>query len=832
MLYVRLSASMRKCLLLFFITVITLPVSAQYLLTGKITGHDNKPASFASVYIRNSTYGTVANEEGMYQFKLNAGTYEVVYRFVGYKEVAEKITITDQNVQHDMHLENENYQFAEYNRTNPKIQDSAVTIIRKVIAKRRYYLEHVKQYSCIVYVKGVQKLDRAPKSLMGQNVSDALSVDSNGKGILYQSESLSDYNFEQPDKVKEKMIASKTVGRNTAFSYNKASDLAVNFYNNIFSVPGLSSHGFVSPIADNALHYYRYVLVGSKIENGVTVHKIQVIPKRSYDPVFVGNIYIVEGDWRLYGVDLRLTNEENGLNLVDTLSVSQEYVPITDSVWLPLTTRFNFNGNVLGFQFEGYYLSIYNNYNLQPAFPDNYFNGERMRVDTIENSRDSVYWQGARPVPLTRQERTDYYKKEFRAQLEKSIEKYSPDKIHKNAFLVLPYIPFGYKATYHDNKDSIYVDPFIQTVFYNTVEGVGLNLRGTYAHHYDNLQSYSISPNLRYGNSDKLFNANVKGEYNYDPLNRGKFSFGFGSAILDLSNVGTRSVYFNTLSTLLSERNYVKYYRSEFGELGYQHDLSRNLLLKADLSYANRTQLYNNSYYAIKTYDDRHLTSNNPLMPDAPATDRSVLFPQNRALTLAASLTYTFDQQYVTRPYGRTYEPSPYPQIRFNYRKGINGVFGSDVNYDFASIEIFQEHLTTGLMGFSSFKFAGGDFFNRSRLYFMDYNHFQGNQGTTFDPTPGSFHFLPFYTYSASGAYFEGHYEHDFAGYFLNNIPFIRKLKLEEIIGVNYLNESNNRNYSEFYIGIQRLIFRIDYGISFAGQSKYLQGFRIFYGIK
>jgi hypothetical protein len=818
---------MRKFLLLLFILLTGLFAQAQsYLLTGRVTDRQDKAISFAVVYIRNSTYGTVANEDGRYQFKLEPGEYTIVYRFVGYKEITEKISITDHNLQHNIQMTDENYALKQVSA------DSALDIVRRVISKREYYLKQVDKYSCVVYVKGVQKLDHAPKSLMGQNVADALSVDSTGKGILYQSESLSNYNFSQPNKIKEEMIATKALGQNTAFSYNKASDLAVNFYNNIFSMQGLSSHGFVSPLASNAPHFYRYNLIGSKIENGLTIHKIQVIPKRSYDPVFTGFIYVVEGDWRLYSADLMLTKKENALNLVDTIKISQEYIPITDSVWLPLAAQYSFKGSVLGFQFEGYYLSVYNHYDLKPTFPNNYFNGERMRIDTVENSRDSVYWNNVRPVPLTGQERTDYSKKEFRAELNRAIQKYAPDQQHKNAFLVLPYIPFGYKASYNNLKDSIYVDPFMQTVFYNTVEGVGINLRGTYVHYYDDFRSYRITPNVRYGYADKQFNADVKGEYNFDPKNRGKLTGGFGSAILDLSNVGTRSIYFNTLSTLLSEQNFVKYYRSQYGELGYQHDISRGILFKADLSYANRTQLYNNSYYAINTYKGRRFTSNNPLAPDSAATDRSVLFPQNKALTLTTSLTFTFDQQYETRPTGRFYEPSPYPQIRVNYRKGIKGVFGSDVNYDFASVEVFQEHLNTGITGFSAFKFAAGDFFNRNKLYFMDFNHFQGNQGTTFDPTPGSFHFLPFYTYSANQAYFEAHFEHNFTGYFFNDIPLLRKLKLDEIIGVNYLTENNNHNYSEFFIGVQRLIFRVDYGVAFAGNHKYFQGFRIFYGIK
>jgi len=705
-------------------------------------------------------------------------------------------------------------------------------MIRQVINKREYYLEQVQAYKCIAYIKGVQKLVRAPKGLMGENVASALSVDSTGKGILYQTESISDFSFKQPGKFKEVMVASKSAGQNAAFSYNKASDLSANFYENVFSVPGLSSHGYISPFAKNALRFYNYFLVGTKVENGVTVHKIQVSPKHPFDQVFTGYVYVVDGDWRIYGVDLMLTGKANSLNFIDTLQVSQVYVPIRDSVWEPLSVQYRFRGDVLGFVFEGYYLGIYNNYKLNPEFPDKYFNGERMRSDTIANSKDPDYWQQARPVPLTLQEMSDYDKKDNIAALRKAMDEAGQQRDGKNRFLIIPYIPFGYHAAYKKDKDSIYVDPFIQTVFYNTVEGGGLNLRGTYTHYLDTLRFYKITPNLRYGFSDKLLNANVTGEYDYDPLNRGKFFGGFGSTLLDLNNVGTRSLYFNTLSTLLSGRNYVKYYRSEFIDFGFQRDITNGILFRADLSYANRTQLYNNSIYSFKKDKDSLLTSNNPLAPNAPPSDRSFLFPQNQALTLTTSFIFTFDQEYITRPTTRQYLPSKYPQIRVTYRKGINGLFGSDVNYDFASVTLYDEHLGSGLSGFSAFKLEAGDFFNHNTLYFMDYNHFKGNQGTTIDPTPGSFHFLPFYTYSTNGPYFEGHYEYNFSGSLFNRIPLLRRLKLEEIIGANYLTTNNNRNYSEFYVGVQRFVFRVDYGISFAGSQKYLQGFRIFYGIK
>lgn len=810
-----------------------LPVSAQvYTLTGRVTDNNNKALAFASVYIRNSTYGTVANEQGRYKLRLTPGDYNIVYREPGYKEQVEKITIGSANAQHDVKMIDETYVLKKITDATGHPVDSAAGIIQQVISRRKYFLQQVHAYTCVEYIKGLQKLIKAPIALMSPSVANALSIDSTGKGVLFQTESLSNFSFEQPDKKKEEMIATISAGQNAAFSYNKASDLAANFYQDFFFVQGLSSRSFISPLGSYGPQFYNYYLVGSKVESGIIVHKIQVTPKRSYDPAFTGYVYIADGYWSIYGIDLMLTGKSNALNLIDTMRVSQEYVPIHDSVWMPLSVQYNFNGKVLGFQFEGYYLGIYNDYKTDITFAPGHFNGQRLKIDTTSLSHSLAYWQNVRPVPLTAQESRDYANKADMAAMKEAMANSGVINEGKNRFLVLPFIPFGYKAAYNHHHDSLYVQPLIQTLFYNTVQGGGINLKGSWVHYMDTVHSYSITPNIRYGFSDNLTTANLLAIYNYDPLKRGKFILNFGSDVLDLSNVGTRSLYFNTLSTLLSEQNYVKYYRSSFVSGGFEHNLGINILWKVGLAYADRTQLYNTSLYAINTYAGRHLTSNNPLMPDAPANDHSLLFPDNQALTFSTNFTYTFSQEYADGPAGRDYLPSEYPQIRLNYRKAISGVSGSDADYDFASLEVFKENMKNGLFGFSSFKFVAGDFFNHNKVYFMDYNHFQGNEGTTFDPTPGSFHFLPFYTYSTDGPFLEAHYEHNFSGFLFSKVPFLRGAKLDEIVGVNYLTTNQNRSYSEYYIGIQRFIFRVDYGVSFEGNKKYLQGFRIFYGIR
>ena len=239
---------MIKYLLLTFVALIAIKASAQqYMLSGRITDGQGHAIPFTSVYIRNSTYGTTANESGNYQFKVDPGTYHLIYRFVGYTERIETVTITNQNVAHNVTMEPELFELKTVVIEGKRIKKdtAANTIMHRVIDKREYYLNEVKAYSCAVYIKGVQRLLGAPKMFMGKQVRNTLDLDSLGRGILYQSESISTFNFEQPNHIKEVTIASKTVGLNPAFSYNKASDLQVNFYKNLFSVPGLSNHSFV-----------------------------------------------------------------------------------------------------------------------------------------------------------------------------------------------------------------------------------------------------------------------------------------------------------------------------------------------------------------------------------------------------------------------------------------------------------------------------------------------------------------------------------------------------------------------------------------------------------
>src|SRR6185437_2133345 len=395
---------------ILFFTISNSLFGQQVTITGKITDEQNKAVPFASVYIKNTTKGTSANSEGEYVLQVKAGIYELQYKAIGYQQEARKVSV-NANQQINVVLKTEAYQLKDV-IVRAGGEDPAYAIIRKAIKKRKSHLNEVNAYTCEVYIKGLQKLLDAPKKFMGFDVQKATreaGLDSNRRGIVYLSESESKYSFQKPNDVHEEMISSKVSGSNRAFSFNRASDLKINFYENIQNWEGISNRPAISPIADNALFYYNYRYMGFSEENGETIDKIKVMPKRGYDACFQGYIYILEDSWRIYGLDLYITKKQN-INFVDTLRINQQFFPVRQKAWMPSSLKFEFTAGLFGFKIGGYFIALYKDYDLEPSFSKKEFT-EVLRIGKGVNKKDSAFWENERPIPLTEEEKTDYKNK-------------------------------------------------------------------------------------------------------------------------------------------------------------------------------------------------------------------------------------------------------------------------------------------------------------------------------------------------------------------------------------------------------------------------------------
>ncbi|MDB5142069.1 MAG: carboxypeptidase-like regulatory protein [Mucilaginibacter sp.] len=792
----------------------------QVSISGKVTDQNNHPVPFASIYIKNTTKGVSANIEGDYSLQLQPGQYEVQYKAVGYKQETRRIDLKSNTVI-NVTLAAEVYELKAIT-INAKGEDPAYAIIRKAIKKRKAHLSEVKAYTCEVYIKGLQKLLAAPKKFMGvdiDKVGKEIGLDSNRRGIVYLSESESKLSYQYPGQLHEEMITSKFSGSNRMFSFNRASDARVNFYENFQNWGGLSNRPLVSPVSDNALFYYKYKLLGTSTENGVVINKIRVTPRRGHDPCFDGVIYIIDDSWRIYALDLYVTSRAN-INFVDTLRINQQFMPV-DKTWLQSSNKFEFSGGLFGFRLKGYFISVYKDYDLNPVFKKGEFN-EVLHIPQKVNKNDTAYWNRERPVPLTEEEKTDYKKKEKLA-IKRESKTYL-DSLDRETNKVTPsgLLLTGVNVINRYQRSFYHFDPLLTSLLFNTVEGPALNYGFTYRKRADTISARSVSfgAKVRYGFSNHLFSANANTTL---PVGDFYLNLAGGSDVTDLNNNDPISPLINSVYTLFERENYQKLYQKKFAAATFSGRITGGWQASASIEWADRKWLPNTNTYSIFHPDGHQFTSNNPLTPDQDVP----LFPENQSFKVTLRTTYDFSNQYETYPFGKRYLPSDYPTIGLTFTKGIKNIFSSDVDYDLLSADISKRDISMGVYGRTSFFIGAGKFLNANSLYYPDYKQFSGNQVLFYQNNINSFLLLDYYRFSTLTEYIEAHLEHNFSGFITNKIPGIRKLKLQEIVDFNYLSTPELHNYYELGFGLQYLNFRLMYGTSFNSGSNVKNGVRL-----
>ena len=805
---------MKKFLFLLLFILCTVQFSFAGIVSGKIIDENNQPLPFVTVYIKNTSIGTTTNIDGQYNLTLSPGNYTLCFKLIGYKLATENVVITT-NSTVNIKLHPESFELKEV-EIKANGEDPAYAIIREAIKKRKYYHEQVDAYSCDVYIKGVQRITKKPKKIMGVDV-DMGDVDST-TGIVYLSESVSKFNFKQKNKIKEEMISSKVSGDNKAFSYNQASDMLFNFYDNLIEVEGLSERGFISPISNNAMFSYKYKLLGIFYEDGARINKIQVIPKRKNDPVFSGIINIMEDTWRIHSLELTLTKDAQ-IDFVDTLIINQIFVPINKDVWLPFSNKFTFSFGVLGIKGNGMYVGVNSNYLLDPDFPKHFFTNEVLKINDDANKKDSSYWKDSRPIPLTVEEETDYKKREILARLKKSKPYTDSLDRAKNKFKFKD-IFLGYTHTNTFKKQTISISGPLTGIQFNTIQGFNLATQLSFFKEYENNKYYYLETAAGYGFSNKDFYGTIHGSYYYKPQTFSKISFTFGRQYAQFNGNNPIFPIINSLYSLLNEQNFMKLYLKNYVVITHSSEVFNGFYFTPSAEYAQRISLTNTSDYSFVKSKNNY-TSNNP--QDANAAGNS--FVTNQSLTLDFKIKYVFKQHYYTAPNLKTVTGSKYPTLLIDYKKGINAL-GSTVNYDLLTIGI-EHRLNLKFLGNSTYSITAGTFLNNRKMYFMDWYHFNGNQTLFSGFALADFQVLNYYSNSTNKQFLEGHFEHNFGGFFLTKIPLIRKLKLQEIGKVSILTNDGKNEYAELSAGVQRLGFRADFVTGFSNQKKISSGIRI-----
>ena len=789
-------------------------------VTGLVTDESNNPLSFVNIYLENTVNGTTTNDNGRYELELSqAGTYTVVFKFLGFKTHKENIVVERFPYTLNVVMKEESVLLSEV-EVNAS-DNPAHRIIRGAIAKRKEYLKKMESYTADFYSKGLIKIKDAPEKILGQGLGDlGGGLDSTRSGIIYLSETISKIAKHKSD-YKEKIIASKVSGDDNGFSFNNASDVDFSYYNNTIEF----GNQLVSPIADNAFNYYRYKLIGTFYDdNKNLINQIEVTPRRPKDKVFTGTIYIVEDDWAIYATDLTVTGQQAQVFAVDTLFLKQSFnFSKTDTLWLKVLQSIDFKYGLFGIKGDGRFTSGYKNYNVRPNFSKDDFGNEVLFFEKEANKKDSLYWKEIRPVPLTLEELVDYKVKDSVQDIRKS-QKYLDSIDAKNNAFKLGDMLFGYSYDNTFKEKYFRMDSPLATINFNTVQGwyMGLGLNYTKLSKEKGTR-FNINTNLGYGFSDETFRPKGEISYRFNNFSRPYLKLGGGNEMAQFNPANPISPIINGISTLFFEDNYAKFYDKTFANIFYSQEIVNGIYLFTDLGYEQRKPVFNTTdYVTVDDKDDRY-TSNNPLNPDDfenAAIDKHNLFK------LLLSTRIRFGQKYMNYPDGKfNVFGSKYPTLYLGLEKGFAGS-NSDYNFDQLKIKLTQD-FSVGDKGDFSYNLRAGTFLNAKSISFVDHQHFNGNEThVSTENQLESFYLLPYYALSTNKNYFEAHAQHNFKGFIMGKVPLLNKLNANLIIGGKLLSTSDNKPYSEFSIGLGNLgwkkfrFLKLDYVQSNFGNLK------------
>ncbi|MFY7911591.1 MAG: DUF5686 and carboxypeptidase regulatory-like domain-containing protein [Emticicia sp.] len=857
---------LKKLLLLLFITQNLLAAG----IRGKIKNEKGEVMPFASVLVKGTEIGTMANQDGDYEIKLKAGSYEIVFQYIGYQSVTKKVEIAENVQTLNITMKEISIELGGVKVSNNK-EDPALTIMRKTIAMSPIHHKEVESYSMRNYLRGTFRVNDV-SFIFEKAMKDNFIK----KGQSYVIESVNEVNFKQPNSFVERVISVRSnlppaMKNNVNASVDKSS-----FYN---------PNNKESPITFKGAVNYRYVYEGFFQDKGVYINKIRVIPKVKSPGLYSGTINIIDGTWAIHSIDFKYEEE------VGQSSYKVIFTPI-DDIWMPIQVEETTEIKFMGADVSARVVTAYKSYQIvkNPKYAtikpqvldDKIFKTEAKdlnrkkldtktileqkeltlkqlkklskdlekeevkekkekneeivasnysrSVDSLARQRSEDFWAEERQIPLTEIEVKGYkqadsiYKveaKEISIKLKKdSVERLRPAKFEFNQLL------FGNTYQYNlidkNDKKKGYKDFFTlggwaEDTRYNAVEGINIGFpRLSYRHRIDSLGSFSMNVKPHYSIQRERLNGSFGIGYGQK-----KFSIGAeaGRKVFQMNNEEPINNFVNAAYALLDNRHFGKFYEQKYARINFSPRISDNITFRTYFQVAERYHLNNIVNQGFRKVADKFYESNDPIHQDFKTTT----FDTHTQTRFNVVLTY--------RPFSRV---RIYNGVRHVQTYGPTfhlenlSAFGQT---GFNRVELGMNHDFKWKLKDVSLRAEIGTYYGDKPMYFLDYKHLNGNE--TFIQTHQDFRDLPYYQYSTNGGYAQLFTKVDFKRLFLTNIPYLQRKGWEERLYGNVLLTNQIKHYELGY-GIKGLFGLFNAEVySIFNQKQYSHtGFRVYLPIK
>jgi len=640
--------------------------------------------------------------------------------------------------------------------------------------------------------------------------------------------------------------------------------------------------GVISPLSRDAFAYYKFQLAASFYDQDYLVHKIKIIPRREGYDLYSGHIYIVEGFWHLHSAELFLKQK------MFQIKINQVYTPVGDDIWMPVSHDFDIEAGVMGIKFKFKYVASVSNYKVKlnskldhsvyrnllvesKEYADEVNKIEQQQqkeiqdlvkkeslskkesrklkklvkedvsksipkkeleikdhnhVDDSAALRSVEYWDSIRPIPLTLDEFEGYIVKDSiqgRAEKDSVFRdslKHKDSRFSWNKLLMGGTFSFekGHSFRYGGIIDFSHID-------FNTVDGLKYGMEFSYIHQADSGKYFRITQFSDYAFARERMTSYLDVFYRYNGLKRAYLNLNGGRRTIDFNSQTGITKNLNAITTLFLKENYLKLYQKDYVNLGHRIDLANGLDLFTGFEFAKRQELINHSDYNLYNPFKKEYTTN---IPPVNQFDQDLISNHNASI-LSIRVSYTPEYYYTIDEGIKWNSYSRFPTFGLNYRKGINNLFGSDVNYDHLEVTIRQRK-NIRRVGTLNYRIAAGSFLNSDKAYFADYKHFGTNYpfliGTSEETL---FRLINYYDYSTNKNYFEGHVWLENDRILLKRLPVLNKTLMREFIYVNYLSTTGNYPYYEVGYGLNQifLMFNLEVFAGFKGSSHEYTGIKI-----
>ncbi len=780
------------------------------IVQGKISDESGAPLPFASVYVKNSTTGTVSNLKGEYILELPVGNYTLVYSFVGYKPQEKEVQVekTSKQVIQIILLE-DNQSLGELQVYADK-RDRAKEIMKEVRDMRPVYLKEIEWYQCETYQKTV--LDKKVKLDEDSiQTEDNVIVESGDINQFYKREnlnlieSISITSFDRPRKYKEHFLAfhdyseikGETKGASVSISvgdemiapepeatsnpyiiYNDILSCDFNFYENLLFFPEVTQMPLLSPIAETSNLSYQYNLEGSFYENNRLIYKIKVSPLFISDAAFNGFLFIEDSTWKLRSIDVSINPQ--AMVFCKDFHIFQNYETHVKGFEIPVKKEINYTIKEGSSYILGNTRIVHSNFIINDPNSKIKWTNEVKSFDVDALDKDSVYWINKRPFQLQDKE------VQFIATCDSLKAYFTSPEYYNKSDSIFNHINFwsifnGLGRRNSFKNQEWYIEGVLSQVQPFGIGGYRHKLPGYYNKEFKNAYKLEVDGFVDYGFKNKDVKGKLGVGLTYIPKKFVRTYISVGDYYDMINN-------FASLTQTFSRSNYV---RNVNFSIAQRMEIVNGLFAELTLNFSDQRPINN---LQLENWSNQLFgTLNIP-----------VDFERYIKSEVVLDLKYRIKQKFMYKGNKKVILESRYPVIVAKYKKGVPGLFNSEVNYDY--IELGTSHeLKLKRFGTSAWKVTYGNYINKAGLRVLEHKYFRGSDEIIFSNPLRSFQLLgP--TLSTANNFFQANYMHHFEGSILNKVPYLNRLKLELAGGIGILMiEDDNFKHIEAFAGIERM---------------------------